>query len=280
MCPQNKLDILEKIKKSLKEKDKKIICVSTQVVEAGVNFSFGCVIRSKAGLDNVIQAAGRCNRHKELGRLGAVYIVQMSKKAENLKYLKEIKAAQEALQKVLDNFRINPARFEYSLDSEEAIKNYYFNYYSQLGKNETKFPIDDYATTMIDLLGRNEVAQQQYDRKYGDRSKTKLPQAFATAGKAFEVISNDYKINIVVPYNDEAKGLVDELAHDDFAAEEKRKLLRKLQRYTVGIPEYRKQKLGNAIYEINNGELLALCDGYYDKNVGIVDEPNMETYMI
>ena len=68
MCPQNKLDMLKEIRKALKEKSKKIICVSTQVVEAGVNFSFGCVIRSKAGLDNIIQAAGRCNRHKELGR--------------------------------------------------------------------------------------------------------------------------------------------------------------------------------------------------------------------
>ena len=204
----------------------------------------------------------------------------MSPKAENLKYLKEIREAQEALQKVLDNFRSDPARFEYSLDSEEAIRDYYFNYYSQLEKNETKFPIDDYATTMIDLLGRNEVAQQQYDRKYGDRSKTKLPQAFATAGKAFEVISNDYKISIVVPYNDDARKMINELSKNEFTVEEKRKLLRKLQRYTVGIPEYRKQKLGNAIYEINNGELMALCDGYYDKNVGIVDEPNMEICMI
>ena len=43
----------------------RVICISTPVVEAGVNFSFGCVIRSKAGLDHVIQAAGRGNRHKE-----------------------------------------------------------------------------------------------------------------------------------------------------------------------------------------------------------------------
>ncbi|MFQ7512870.1 MAG: helicase-related protein [Lachnospiraceae bacterium] len=69
MCPQNKLDVLKDIKQALKDKKKKVICVSTQVVEAGVNFSFDCVIRSKAGLDNIIQAAGRCNRHKELGRM-------------------------------------------------------------------------------------------------------------------------------------------------------------------------------------------------------------------
>lgn len=89
MCPQHKLDTLKEIKRALKKREKKIICVSTQVVEAGVNFSFGCVIRSKAGLDNVIQAAGRCNRHKELGKMGAVYIVQMSDDAEYLEHLQE-----------------------------------------------------------------------------------------------------------------------------------------------------------------------------------------------
>lgn len=50
MCPKHKLDTLEEIKRKLQNKAKKIICVSTQVVEAGVNFSFGCVVRSRAGL--------------------------------------------------------------------------------------------------------------------------------------------------------------------------------------------------------------------------------------
>ncbi len=106
--------------------------MSTQVVEAGVNFSFGCVIRSRAGLDNVIQAAGRCNRHKELGRLGSVYIVKISKDVEKLERLHEIRDAQNALQKVLDDFKSEPNQFKNELDSEEAIKKYYSNYYSQL----------------------------------------------------------------------------------------------------------------------------------------------------
>ena len=105
MCPQHKLDTLAEIRNALRKRDKKIICVSTQVVEAGVNFSFGCVVRSKAGLDNVIQAAGRCNRHKELGKMGAVYIVQMVHDAERLECLREIRDAQAALQKILDDFK-------------------------------------------------------------------------------------------------------------------------------------------------------------------------------
>ena len=97
-----------------------------------------------------------------------------------------------------------------------------------------------------------------------------------TAGQEFEVISNDYKVSIVVPYNDEAKQLLDELSQVYLDTGIKKRILRKLQRYTVGISESRKTKLGNAIYESCNREVLILSDGYYDKEVGIVDEPRME----
>ena len=70
------------------------------------------MIRSKAGLDNVIQAAGRCNRHKELAGMGAVFIIQVSEKVENLSRLSEIRNAQAALQKVIEDFKINPRKFK------------------------------------------------------------------------------------------------------------------------------------------------------------------------
>ena len=130
------------------------------------------------------------------------------------------------------------------------------------------------------MLGENKVGQLQYIRRNGERIKTKLPQAFLTAGQAFEVISNDYKVGVVVPYNDEARELLDELSQDYLEIEEQRKILKKLQRYTVGISEERKNKLGNAIHEICNGKILVLCDGYYNKEVGVVDEPNMEFQML
>ena len=62
-----------------------LICVSTQVIEAGVDISFDKVIRDYAPLDSIIQAAGRCNRHFE-NRMGEVdvYVV---KKEENKRSL-------------------------------------------------------------------------------------------------------------------------------------------------------------------------------------------------
>ena len=277
MCPQNKLDILNKIKKALKDNKKKVICVSTQVVEAGVNFSFGCVIRSKAGLDNVIQAAGRCNRHKEFGKLGAVYIIQISKEIEKLTYLAEIRYAQAALQNVLDYYRLDPNQFGGRLDSEESIKKYYENYYhEQLRSGETKFPIEEYGTTLVDLFGINNIGRQQYQRNYGEQTKSRLAQAFYTAGQKFEVISNNYKMNVIVPYNDEAKELISKIADGFIDLKEYQMILRKLQRYSVGISEQMKDKLNNAICAYCDGKILVLGQGYYSNEIGVIEEPIME----
>ncbi|PLV58067.1 CRISPR-associated helicase/endonuclease Cas3 [Thermotoga sp. KOL6] len=50
------------------------VCVSTQVVEAGVDISFERVIRDIAPIDSIVQASGRCNRHFEHER-GEVIVV-------------------------------------------------------------------------------------------------------------------------------------------------------------------------------------------------------------
>lgn len=58
-------------------KDEKIIVVSTQVVEAGVDFDFDEVKRDIAPIDSIIQAAGRCNRNGSRKVPGRVTIYSM-----------------------------------------------------------------------------------------------------------------------------------------------------------------------------------------------------------
>ena len=109
-------------------------------------------------------------------------------KAENLKHLDEIKNAQAALQKVLDDFDLNRERFDNALDSEKAIKAYYLNYRTQLKANETKFSVDvcGVTTTLVELLSKNQIGQNQYCRAHNKKIQTKLPQAFQTAGEKCE----------------------------------------------------------------------------------------------
>ncbi len=67
MCPQHRKKTIKEIVAALNTKPKsRIAVVSTQLVEAGVDFDFPCVYRAIAPLDSVIQAAGRCNRNGNL----------------------------------------------------------------------------------------------------------------------------------------------------------------------------------------------------------------------
>lgn len=63
MCPAHIGETIEQIKTALKDDNNEIIrVISTQLIEAGVDIDFPVVFRQEAGLDSVLQAAGRCNR--------------------------------------------------------------------------------------------------------------------------------------------------------------------------------------------------------------------------
>lgn len=61
MCPAHRKQVLETIRQRLKER---LPCrvVSTSLIEAGVDVDFSAVFREEAGLDSILQSAGRCNR--------------------------------------------------------------------------------------------------------------------------------------------------------------------------------------------------------------------------
>ena len=61
MYPLHRTTALSDIKGRLKDG---LPCrvIATSLVEAGVDFDFPTVYRAEAGLDSIIQAAGRCNR--------------------------------------------------------------------------------------------------------------------------------------------------------------------------------------------------------------------------
>jgi len=67
VIPKQRMEIVSKI-------GEYNLCVSTQVVEAGVDISFERVIRDIAPVDSIVQAAGRCNRHFEREK-GEVIVV-------------------------------------------------------------------------------------------------------------------------------------------------------------------------------------------------------------
>ncbi|MDU1443436.1 MAG: CRISPR-associated helicase Cas3', partial [Clostridium cochlearium] len=75
LLPFHRKNIINEVSYMLK-KGENIILVSTQVVEAGVDFDFDVVIRDIGPMDSIIQAAGRCNRNGKK-KNGEVYLYSM-----------------------------------------------------------------------------------------------------------------------------------------------------------------------------------------------------------
>lgn len=283
MCPVNRKSVLNNIKKKLDKKkgeEDTVICVSTQLVEAGVDFSFKCVIRSMAGLDNIIQAAGRCNRHRERDS-GDVYIVKMSQKAENLSRNKDIRDAQTAMEEMLFQFNNHAKDFSDDLSSLQAVTYYYNRYYMRKVGVETNFPasVNGIQTTLVELLSNNLIGYNRYEAAHKNEPVKRikmLNQAFKTAGDIFEVIDEDGKVKVVAAYDDKAKNILNELENPYIDAASRRRNLRAIQGYTVGISMAMKDKLGRAVGNICEGRILVLSDDYYDEEIGVLENPRLK----
>ena len=98
MCVQHRRETLQALQSALDKPSadnrQKVVCVSTQVIEAGVDISFQRVIRLSAGMDSVVQAAGRCNRHAEQKKPAPVRLIRCTD--ERLRGLDDIVRGQNA----------------------------------------------------------------------------------------------------------------------------------------------------------------------------------------
>lgn len=79
MCPKHVSRAIRIIRQTLAENSEKIVrVIATQLVEAGVDIDFPVVYRQEAGLDSVLQAAGRCNREGKMD-MATTYVFSLSK---------------------------------------------------------------------------------------------------------------------------------------------------------------------------------------------------------
>lgn len=104
MCPEHISETIAKIKTALKEDSNKIIrVVSTQLIEAGVDIDFPVVFRQEAGLDSILQAAGRCNREGKQ-KIGTTYIFSLAKEHPLPQGMQAANNARLSLNNTLDWF--------------------------------------------------------------------------------------------------------------------------------------------------------------------------------
>lgn len=271
MCTAHRRRTLERLKYELSGGEK-TLCISTQVIEAGVDISFQRVIRFSAGMDSIVQSAGRCNRNGESKEKVPVKIVECAD--ERLKKLHEIRASKKATEKLLYAFSQDPDQFDRNLSSDKSISFYYRCLYTGMEEDAQDYPADSIGTTLFDLLSRND--------KYADAEKPYandffLRQAFKSAGSIFNVF-DDNTTDVIVPYG-KGKEIREELIKAeriyDYAAVEK--LFNEARAYTVSVRGYQFRELekSGALVALLNGGAYALCDGFYDEETGFNINPEI-----
>ena len=233
MCGRHRTDCLDRIGALLDPGNPKpVICVSTRLIEAGVDISFACVVRAMAGLDSIMQAAGRCNRNGESVEPKNVYVYPLKAEDSMERYLPDIAMGKQLTLQIMENY---PGK---DLLSSNILEQYYDMLLRKKDGNGkggyTDCPIRgraEGATTAYDLLSFNECDRSQFTNTTGGKYGLCFAQAFQTVSDNFHVIP-DVTHNVVVPYG-QATELLDMLHRGELP--EKISVLRRLQEYTVSL---------------------------------------------
>lgn len=205
MVPKHRRSVLEEIRRRLNDG---LPCrvVSTSLVEAGVDIDFPAVYRELAGLDSILQAAGRCNREgKRAAEDSIVTIFRRTEKAPPL-FGQAIGATNTAL----DN-NADPA-------SPQTMQ----SYFSELRKLNG---------SAIDKIGVIDAFER-------GRGGSLYP--FRTIAEKFHMIDNDTR-TVYIPWKDGSE-LIERLC--DGACS--KKLYRQLGQYAVQVYDEHFQALYDA----------------------------------
>lgn len=273
MCPAHRKARLAALLACLRD-GQPTLCVSTQLIEAGVDVDFGSVIRFMAGLDAIAQAAGRCNRN---GRrvTGSVHVI--NPQLENLDKLPDILQGRNAALRVLDEFQLDPKPFDCDLLSPAALRAYYrYYFFDRAADMSYTLAAGDAAQddTLLNLLSLNTGSVNEYARQQASAPPVFFRQAFMTAAKAFRAIDSATQA-VIVPFGPDGKTLIADLcaAYD---VEREIELLRRAQQYSVNVFPHVLKKLvaAKALHEVKpDTRILCLNERYYSDLFGLATEP-------
>ncbi len=212
MCPAHRKVVLKQIKDMLLDPvSPPMLLVATSLIEAGVDQDWPVVYRAMTGLDSIAQAAGRCNREGRLER-GQTFVFDLPGKACG---------EQDRRRSAAESVK----RSGLPVLSPKATA----LYFRELHSIEGAAGLDKFLIL---------------DRVEGHAEQGLFP--FRSLARDFRFIE-DYELPLLIPYNAEARKAMDLLR----AGEADRNLYRRLQQWTVGVPEKAmRAMLGKSVREI------------------------------
>lgn len=198
MYPKHRKKILREIRERL---DQGSICrvISTSLVEAGVDLDFQSVYRELAGVDSIVQAAGRCNREGKRQELCETVVFNLSEEKEC--------AIPSALRAPIDVTRQIVGKYE-DITSLDAISEYFKRLYHYRGEGTDE---------------KNIVEQFEESRR-----NCLFP--FASIASQFHLIEKEM-VTVLIPKEPEAKDIADRLRR----GEHSRQLFRDAGQFCVNI---------------------------------------------
>ncbi|MDD6927762.1 MAG: CRISPR-associated helicase Cas3', partial [Bacteroidales bacterium] len=243
MCSAHIQERIEEIRRRLKAGEP-VRVVSTQLVEAGVDLDFPVVYRAMAGLDSVMQAAGRCNREGRMAEPGEVYIFRF---ADGRDIPGEMSWAQGALEDLLDQLA------EQGAPQREEIERYYKAFYND---------VDCFDNRMTRREDKR-ISPLLWD--VDDERCEELRFDYETASEYFRYIESQ-DTPIVIPYGDAGKAIIKKLQSNLPLT---RQEYRQMNRLPISLYEKDCLDLKGSISVSESGIAYLIDDKLYSTETGI-----------
>jgi len=173
MCPVHRRETIEKIRKTL-DSEGRCRVISTQLVEAGVDLDFPVVYRAMAGLDSIIQAAGRCNREGKIQK-GNVIVFETQTKIPPGLLRQSADITREVIKPNSD------------ITNTNIITQFFSQLYWSQGEN----------------LDTNKILEKT-------RDIVDINFPFKKIAEDYRLIKSEY-VNLIIPYDNKANNLIENL---------------------------------------------------------------------